>query len=261
MIHIHETAIIHPKANIAGNVEIGAYSIIGENVTLAKGVKIHNHVNIEGITTIDENTNIYPFASIGTQPQDLKYKGEPTLLTIGKNNTIREHVTINTGTEGGGCVTKVGDNNLFMVGVHIGHDCQIGDNTIFANNATLAGHVTVENYAVLGGLCAVHQFCRIGELAMVGGMTGVEHDVIPFGMVMGNRASLKGLNLIGLERAGYAKDSIHALRNAYKDLFNINAQENFDARLTQISAQKHDPLVQKVLDFLKSNSKRRFVMP
>ena len=174
-------------------------------MTLHDNVTLKSHISVEGVTTIGEGTVIHPFSSIGSNPQDLKFNGEPGRLEIGKNNTIREHVTLNIGTEGGGLLTKIGDNNLLMVGVHVGHDCIVGNNTILVNNATLAGHVIVDDHAVLGGLCAVHQFCHIGTMAMIGGMTGVEHDVIPYGTVMGNRASLKGLNLVGLGRSGMKK--------------------------------------------------------
>ena len=174
---------------------------------------------LPGIPQIGEGTQIFPFASIGFAPQDLKYKGEKSRLVIGKQNIIREHVTMNPGTEGGGMLTSVGDNCLFMVSAHVAHDCHIGNHVILANNATLGGHVLVEDYAIIGGLAAVHQFVRVGRHAVIGGMSGVEHDVIPYGSVMGERASLAGLNLIGLKRRGFDRETIHALRNAYKMLF------------------------------------------
>ena len=182
---IHPTAVVEPGARLGEGVRIGAFSIVGPEVSLGDGCVLHGPVVVGGRTTIGPRTQIFPFASIGLQPQDLKYKGEPSTLEIGADNVIREHVTMNPGTEGGGMVTRIGDGCLFMVGVHIGHDCQVGNQVIMANNATLAGHVTVQDFAVLGGLSAVHQFARIGRFAMVGGVTGVERDVIPFGSVMG----------------------------------------------------------------------------
>ena len=178
---IHPTAVVDPGASIGEDVRIGPYSLIGSDVVLGDNCEIHGHVVIDGRTRIGSGTKIFPFASIGLPPQDLKYNGEPSELEIGANNVIREHVTMNPGTEGGGMLTKIGDRCLFMVGTHVGHDCQLGDSVIMANNATLAGHVQVMDYAVFGGLSAVHQFVRIGRYAMVGGMTGVERDVIPFG--------------------------------------------------------------------------------
>jgi UDP-N-acetylglucosamine acyltransferase len=188
-------------------------------VQLGARVSLRSHVVVDGHTTIGEGTEIFPFASIGTPPQDLKYSGEASELVIGRNNKIREYVTMNPGTEGGGMLTKVGDGCLFMISAHVAHDCQVGNGVIMANNATLAGHVVVGDHAIIGGLSAVHQFVRIGHQAMIGGMSGVEQDVIPFGSVMGDRASLHGLNIIGLKRRGFEKDEIHALRAAYKALF------------------------------------------
>jgi UDP-N-acetylglucosamine acyltransferase len=219
MPQIHPTAIIAPGARLADDVVIGPYCVVGEHVALAAGVSLKAHVVLDGRTVIGEGTRIFPFASIGFEPQDLKYGGEESTLEIGRNNTIREHVTINPGTTGGGMVTRVGDNCLLMVGAHVAHDCQIGDHVIMANNATLAGHVIVEDNALLGGLCAVHQFVRIGRHAMIGGMSGVERDVIPYGQVMGERARLYGLNIIGMQRRGFNRDDIQGLRNAYNCLF------------------------------------------
>ena len=258
---IHKTAIISPKAIISETAKIGAYCIVGDNVTLHDNVTLMSHVCVDGVTEIDSGTVIFPFSSIGSIPQDLKYNGEAGQLKIGKNNIIRESVTINIGTQGGGMLTKIGDDNLLMTAVHVGHDCHIGNKTILVNNATLAGHVTIDDGAVLGGLCAVHQFCRIGTLAMIGGMTGVEHDVIPFGTVMGNRASLKGLNLVGLERANFSKSDIHMMRNAYKKLFDKN-NGSFESRIDDVAIEYHDsPLVSEVITFLRQPTKRRYVMP
>lgn len=219
MARIHPTAIVDPGAELAGDVVVGPYCVIGGQVALASGVSLKSHVVVEGRTTIGARTRIFPFASIGHEPQDLKYDGEPSSLEIGCDNTIREHVTINPGTKGGGMVTRVGSHCLLMVGAHVAHDCQLGDHVIMANNATLAGHVVVEDYALLGGLSAVHQFVRIGRHAMIGGMSGVERDVIPYGQVMGDRARLYGLNIIGMQRRGFSRDDIQGLRSAYACLF------------------------------------------
>lgn len=219
MAQIHPTAIVAPGATLAGDVVIGPYCIVGEHVALGPAVTLTAHVVVGGRTTIGEGTRIFPFASIGLEPQDLKYRGEESSLVIGRGNTIREYVTMNPGTTGGGMVTRVGDDCLFMVGAHVAHDCQIADHVVMANNATLAGHVVVEDYAVLGGLCAVHQFVRIGRHAMIGGMSGVERDVIPYGQAIGNRARLTGLNIIGMQRRGYSREDIQGLRNAYQLLF------------------------------------------
>ena len=216
---IHKTAIIDPKANISENVSIGAYSVIGPNVTIESEVEIHAQVNINGNTSIGKNTIIYPFASIGNDPQDLKFNGEETSLVIGNNNKIREYVTINPGTVGGGGKTKIGDNCLFMVSSHVAHDCTVGNNVIIANNVPLGGHAHIEDNVVIGGNSAVQQFTRIGRLAMIGGMTGVLKDVIPFGLSIGNRNHLKGLNLIGLRRKNYENKKIMDLDKAYKEIF------------------------------------------
>jgi UDP-N-acetylglucosamine acyltransferase len=219
MPQIHPTAIVAPAARIAADVVIGPYCVIGEHVVLSAGVSLKSHVVVEGRTTIGERTRIFPFASIGHEPQDLKYDGEASSLEIGSDNTIREHVTMNPGTAGGGMVTRVGNHCLFMVGAHVAHDCQIGNHVILVNNATLAGHVVMEDYAILGGLSAVHQFVRVGRHAMIGGMSGVERDVIPYGQVMGDRARLNGLNIIGMQRRGFSRDDIQGMRSAYNCLF------------------------------------------
>lgn len=219
MTNIHPTAIVEDGAELGEGVHIGPYSVVGSQVRLDDGVHLESHVVVSGDTQIGANTRIFPFASIGLQPQDLKYKGEASRLEIGCNNVIREHVTMNPGTEGGGMLTKVGNNCLFMVGAHVAHDCQVADNVILVNNATLAGHVELGEFAIVGGLSAVHQFVRIGRHAMIGGMSGVESDVIPYGTVTGNRAHLSGLNLVGIKRRGFDRETIHAMRNAYRLLF------------------------------------------
>lgn len=257
---IHETAIIHSGATLGNNVSIGPYCVVGEQVTLGDGVSLHAHVCIEGDTSIGAETEIFPFASIGYKPQDLKFKGEPNQLHIGAHCTIREHVTMNPGTEGGGSVTRVGDHCLFMVGSHVAHDCQVGDHVILANNATLAGHVSVGDYVVIGGLAAIHQFVRVGAHAMIGGMSGVEKDVIPFGSVMGERANLAGLNLIGLKRRNIPRDSIHALRNAYKSLF--DDEGTLSERVDQVAEEYAlSDEVSALLEFIRSDSSRSFCSP
>ena len=219
MTQIHPTAVIDPQARIAANVKIGPYCVISGPVQIGEGSELVSHVSVAGHTHIGAQCRIYPFASLGHPPQDLKFKGETSTLHIGDHCQIREHVTMNPGTEGGGLSTRVGSHCLFMVGSHVAHDCQVGNHVILANNATLAGHVSVGDHAIIGGLAAIHQFVRIGKHAIVGGMSGVEHDVIPYGSVMGERASLAGLNLVGLKRRGFDRDSIHTLRNLYKLLF------------------------------------------
>lgn len=257
---IHPAAVVDPAAEIDAGVSIGPYCVVGPHVKLAKGVKLLSHVVVEGRTSIGAGTVVYPFASLGHRPQDLKYKGEPSTLEIGAHNQIREHVTMNPGTEGGGMVTRVGDHCLFMMSSHVAHDCQIGDHVILANNATLAGHVTVGAYAIIGGLAAVHQFVRIGEHAMIGGMSGVENDVIPFGMVKGERAHLAGLNLVGLERRGFGREDVRSLRSAYRMLF---APEGTMAeRLEEVARlYKDQEHIGSVVEFIRSRASRALCQP
>lgn len=259
-VRIHPTAIVDPQAELARGVEVGPFSIVGARVRLMEGVRVGPHVVVQGRTTVGPNTVIFPFASIGHIPQDLKYKGEPSELIIGAGNTIREHVTMNPGTTGGGMITRVGNECLFMVGSHVAHDCKIGDHVVMANNATLAGHVEIGDWAVLGGLCAVHQFCRIGKYAMIGGMSGVENDVIPYGSVVGNRARLAGLNIVGLKRRGFTREQIHALRTAYRLLF---AQEGTMAeRLLDVEEIYHDnEVVMEIVAFIRFDSNRAICQP
>jgi UDP-N-acetylglucosamine acyltransferase len=260
MTQIHPTAIIADGARLGENVSVGAYCCIGPQVVLEDGVVLHSHVVVDGRTRVGANTRIFPFASIGHIPQDLKYKGESSELVIGRDNTIREHVTMNPGTEGGGMLTQVGNHCLFMVGAHVAHDCRIGDHVIFVNNATLGGHVEVGDWAILGGLSAVHQFVRIGKHAMIGGMSGIEADVIPYGTVIGNRARLSGLNIVGLKRRGFSRDVIHALRNAYRLLF---AQEGTMAERLDDVAQvfsDNEP-VMEIVEFIRAASSRALCQP
>lgn len=261
MTEIHPTAVVEDGAVIGEGVRIGAYSIVGPNVELSSGVILEAHVAVAGHTFVGANTHIFPFASIGHKPQDLKFAGEKTHLQIGTNNQIREHVTMNPGTEGGGGVTKVGDNCLFMMGSHVGHDCIVGNHAILANNATLAGHVELDDFVILGGLSAVRQWSRIGTGAIVGGMTGVEFDVIPYGSVIGDRARLAGLNLVGLKRKGLPREQIHALRAAYRALFESN-DGTLRSRAEALSQDSADqPLVKAVTDFILEKEDRRFCTP
>jgi UDP-N-acetylglucosamine acyltransferase len=260
MPQLHPTAIVAPEAILAEDVIVGPYCIVGEDVTLAAGVTLGSHAVIDGRTIIGDGTRVFPFASIGLEPQDLKYRGEQSELVIGCNNTIREYVTMNPGTAGGGMVTRVGDNCLFMVGAHVAHDCQIANHVIMANNATLAGHVVVEEYAVLGGLCAIHQYVRIGKHAMIGGMSGVERDVIPYGQVMGDRARLCGLNIIGMQRRGFSREDIQGLRNAYQILFSSDG--TLSDRVTE-AAERFTGIgpVDDIIDFIRADSSRAICQP
>jgi UDP-N-acetylglucosamine acyltransferase len=260
MPHIHPTAIVASGADLAEDVEVGPYCVVGAEVALAAGVRLIAHVVIDGRTTVGPGTRIFPFASIGLEPQDLKYAGEASSLVIGRNNRIREHVTINPGTTGGGMVTRVGDDCLLMVGAHVAHDCQIGDHVIMANNATLGGHVVVEDYAILGGLSAVHQFVRIGRHAMVGGMSGVERDVIPYGQVIGDRARLAGLNIIGMQRRGFSRDDIQGLRSAYQFLFSEGGTLNDRVNETAERFSGIGP-VDDIIAFIRADSSRAICQP
>jgi UDP-N-acetylglucosamine acyltransferase len=257
---IHPTAVISDGASIADDVSIGPYCVIGPDVTISAGTVLHSHVVLAGKTTIGSDNKIFPFASIGHAPQDLKYHGEESEVIIGDRNTIREHVTINPGTEGGGMVTRVGNNCLMMVAAHVAHDCQISDSAILVNNATLAGHVSVGEFAIIGGLSAVHQFVRIGKHAMIGGCSGVENDVIPYGSVLGNRAHLGGLNLVGLKRRGFSRDVIHDLRNAYRLLF--APEGTLQERLLDVAELfgENEP-VMDIVNFIKADSSRAICQP
>lgn len=260
MTDIHPTAVVHEGAELGADVKIGPYSVVGPNVRLGDGVELLSHVVVEGHTQVGSHTRVFPFTSLGHQPQDLKFKGEVSQLIIGANNMIREHVTMNPGTEGGGLETRVGNNCLFMVGAHVAHDCQIADNVILVNNATLAGHVSIEEWAIVGGLSAVHQFVRIGRHAMIGGMSGVTQDVIPYGSITGNRAKLEGLNLVGLKRRNFDRDTIHALRQAYRLIF---AQEGTMAeRLDDVAELFGDNQpVMEIVEFIRSDSSRSICQP
>ena len=256
---IHKSSIIHSKAKVSSKAKIGPFCYIGENVSLDEGVELISNVHIEGNTKIGKNTKIFPFASIGTQPQDLKFKGEKNNLVIGQNNIIREYVTINPGTEGGGGSTKIGDNCLLMISSHIAHDCNVGNNVIIANNVPLGGHVTIEDSVIIGGNSAVQQFTRIGRMAMIGGMTGVLKDVIPFGLSFGNRNYLKGINLVGLRRKKYDNKKIIELDQAYKKIF---SSKKLNENIEKINGEYIDnELVKEVIDFIEKDKKRPICTP
>ena len=256
---IHKTAIIDSGAKISENVKIGPYSVIGPNVEIKEGTVVQSHVNITGQTKIGKNNIIYPFASIGNDPQDLKFQGEETKLEIGNNNKIREYVTINPGTKGGGGLTKVGNNCLFMVSAHIAHDCFVGNNVILANNVPLGGHAHIDDNAIIGGNSAVQQFTRVGRSAMIGGMCGVVRDIIPYGIAHGNRSVLQGLNLIGLRRKNIPNKEIMILSNAYKEIFK---NENLTENLNNLSNEfKNNELVAEVVQFIEKDKKRPICTP
>jgi len=256
---IHKTAIVDPKAKISSNITIGAYSVIGPNVEIDENTIIHSHVNISGHTKIGKENKIFPFTSIGSDPQDLKYNGEETRLIIGDKNTIREYVTINPGTKGGGGKTLIGDNCLFMISSHVAHDCLVGNNVIIANNVPLGGHATIEDNVVIGGNSAVQQFTRIGKMAMIGGMTGVLNDVIPYGLSTGNRNCLQGLNLIGLRRSKFENKEILGLSEAYKEIF---ATKNIMENISSLNNSfKENVLVKEVVKFIIKDKKRSICTP
>ena len=257
---IHPSAIIEDGARLGADVTVGPFSVVGAHVELGDGVALDSHVVVTGRTTIGARTRIFPFASIGHQPQDLKYKGEPSTLTVGTDCMIREHVTINPGTEGGGMETVVGNHCLLMAGAHVAHDCRLGDHVIMANCGTLAGHVEVGPFAFVGGLSAVHQFVRIGTGAMIGGMSGVESDVIPYGLVMGNRAHLSGLNIVGLKRRGFTREQIQSLRSAYRLLF--APEGTLQERLTDVAESfAGNEAVAMILQFMQAETQRSFCTP
>ena len=256
---IHQTAIIHAKAKLHVSVKVGPYSVIGANVEIDENTEIQSHVSIIGNTKIGKNNKIYPFASIGNDPQDLKFKGEETTLEIGNGNKIREYVTINPGTNGGGGITKVGNNCLFMVSAHIAHDCFVADNVILANNVPLGGHAHIESDVIIGGNSAVQQFTRVGRSAMIGGMCGVVRDIIPYGMAQGNRSILQGLNLIGLRRKNIPNQDIMILSDAYKEIFK---NEKLTENLNNLSKglRQHE-LVSEVVGFIEKDKKRPICTP
>lgn len=258
MSNIHSTAIISDGAKIAEDVSIGPFCVIGGEVEIDSGTQISSHVVIEGKTKIGKNNKIFPFAILGVVPQDLKFKGEQAKLEIGDNNTIREYCNFHLGTEDGGMLTKIGSNNLFMVGVHIAHDCMIGDNIVMANHATMAGHVEVQDDVVIGGLAAVHQFTRIGKGSMIGGLSAVVNDVVPFTTASGERANVAGLNLVGVKRKGYSKDQINDLRAYFKDVFQSNSDLSFTKKIEEFAKDRNSDLVTQIAEFVNSESARQF---
>ena len=256
---IHKSSVVDTKAKISTKSKIGPFCFIGPNVIIEDNVELISNVHIEGNTKVGKGTKIFPFASIGTQPQDLKFKNEKNSIEIGENNLIREYVTINPGTAGGGSKTIVGNDCLLMISSHIAHDCKVGNNVIIANNVPLGGHVTIEDSVVIGGNSAVQQFTRIGRLAMIGGMTGVLKDVIPFGLSIGNRNYLQGLNLIGLRRKKYDNQKIMGLSKAYKEIF---SSKNLYENLSKINGEhKNNELVNEVIAFISKDKKRPICSP
>ena len=256
---IHKTAIIDKKAKISSNVEIGPYCIIGPKVEIGEGSKLYSHVNLTGNTKVGKNNEIFPFTSIGTPPQDLKYQGESNSLIIGNGNKFREYVNINPGTLAGGTITRIGNNNLLMVYCHVAHDCDFGNNIVLANNVQVGGHVTIEDNAIIGGSCAIHQFSRIGQFAMIGGMTGVLSDVIPYGLSLGNRNNLVGLNLIGLRRAKISNENIILLQKFYENVFyNKNFRTNIDKLDNNM---KKNSYIKNIIDFINADKKRPISLP
>jgi UDP-N-acetylglucosamine acyltransferase len=262
MANIHATAVVDPSAKLGTNVEIGPFCVIGPDVELGDGVVVHSHAVITGRTTLGPECKVFPFASIGQAPQDVKFHGEPSTLTIGAKTIIREHATVNPGTEGGHMSTKVGSNCLLMIGAHVAHDCEVGNSVTLVNGATLGGHVTIGDGAIIGGQSAVHQFVRIGAYAFIGGMSGIAADVIPFGMALGagRVAYLSGLNIIGLRRRGFPREQIHELRQAYRMLFSNEGtlMERLDDVEGMFSA---NPLAKQIIDFIKTDSERQFCVP
>ena len=256
---IHKTAIIDKEAKISESAEIGPYCIIGPKVEIGENCKLHSHVNIVGNTSLGSWNEIFPFSSIGTPPQDLKYKGEENSIIIGDNNKFREYVNINPGTSQGGTITRIGNNNLFMVYCHVAHDCNIKDNVVLANNVQVGGHVLIQDNAIIGGSCAIHQFSRIGQSAMIGGMTGVLSDVIPFGLSLGNRNNLVGLNLIGLRRARISNDDIKIMQTSYEIIFK---NSNFSFNINNLEQnQKDNKYVKLIIEFINSDKKRPISIP
>lgn len=258
--NIHPTAIIEAGATIGAGVTVGPFCTVGAACVLADNVELISHVAVAGNTTIGARTRIFPFASIGHQPQDLKYKGEPVTLTVGEDCIIREGVTMNPGTGGGGSKTVVGDKCAFLANSHVGHDCTVGNNVIFSNNVMLAGHCTVGDFAIIGGGAAVIQFARVGQHSFVGGMSGLENDLIPYGMAIGNRAHLSGLNIVGLQRRGFSRADIHDLRRAYRLLF--AAEGTLLERLEDVAQEfESHPIVQEIVAFIRQGGKRSLCTP
>jgi UDP-N-acetylglucosamine acyltransferase len=257
---IHPSAVIEDGARLGAGVRIGPFCLIGAEVELGDGCELKSHVVVTGRTTIGPRTRIFPFASVGHAPQDLKYAGEPSTLTVGADCTIREGVTMNPGTAGGTMRTVVGDRCLFLASSHVAHDCTVGNDVIFSNNVMLAGHCTIQDFVIIGGGAGIHQYVRIGQHAFIGGMSAIENDVIPYGMAMGNRAHLAGLNIIGLRRRGFSREQIHDIRRAYRLLF---ADEGtLSERVEDVAAEfATHPFVHEILDFIREGKDRAICTP
>jgi UDP-N-acetylglucosamine acyltransferase len=259
-IEIHPGSVVAEGAKLGQGVRIGPFCTVGPDVELGEGVELVSHVAVAGRTTVGARTKIFPFASIGHQPQDLKFKGEPSTLSVGADCLIREGVTMNPGTAGGGMTTKVGDRCAFLANSHVGHDCIVGNNVIFSNNVMLAGHCWVGDFAIVGGGAAVIQFARVGAHSFLGGMSGLENDLIPYGMALGNRAHLNGLNIVGLQRRGFSRSDIHDLRRAYRLLF--AAEGTLMERVDDVASGFHEhPIVQEIIAFIREGGKRSLCTP
>lgn len=259
-VSVHPTSIVEDGARLGADVKIGPFCTVGREVTLGDGVELVSHVAVAGTTEIGARTRVFPFASIGHQPQDLKFKGEPCSLTVGADCIIREGVTMNPGTAGGGSVTTVGDHCAFLANSHVGHDCRVGSNVIFSNNVMLAGHCVVGDFAIIGGGAAVIQFARVGPHSFVGGMSGLENDLIPYGMALGNRAYLSGLNIVGLQRRGFSRADVHDLRRAYRALF--AAEGTLSERMVDVAEEfKGHAIVEEILAFIREGGKRSLCTP
>lgn len=256
---IHPLAVVDPAARIGAGCSVGPFCVVGPDVVLAEGVRLHSHVVVSGDTQVGAGAEVFPFAVIGGIPQDLKYTGEKTSLRIGARNRIREHVTINLGTAGGGGVTRIGDDGLFMAGCHIAHDVQIGDRVIVVNSSAVAGHCVIEDDVIIGGLCGIHQWVRIGRGAIIGAVTMVTHDVIPHGLVQGPRGQLDGLNLVGLKRKGVDRADINALRAAFQAL--KDGEGAFQDRARRLQAEADSPFVREMVDFILGATDRQFLTP
>ena len=257
---IHPSAVVSAGASLAAGVSIGPFCLVGENAVLGEGVILHSHVVVTGHTTIGPRTQIYPFAALGHPPQDMKYRGEVSQLIVGADCIIREGVTMHPGTAGGGLITRTGDRCWFLAQSHVAHDCKVGNNVIFSNNVMLAGHCQVGDYVIISGGAGVHQFARIGAHAFVGGIAGIENDVIPYGMAIGNRASLAGLNIVGLKRRGFDREQIHALRRAYRTLF--ASEGTLKERVERVAQEFADqPAVIEIVDFVRAGGERSLVTP
>ncbi len=258
-VSIHPTAIVSPKAKLGVDVVVGPYCVIADRVSIGDSCRLHSHVVVDGNTTIGAGTEIFPFASVGSRPQDLKYRGEDSVLLIGEKNMIREYVTLQPGTQGGGMKTVIGSGNLFMVSSHVGHDTVVGNGNILANSVALAGHVTIGDNITLGGLSAVHQFVKIGDLAFIGGGSMVVKDLPPYCMAQGDRAALVGLNKIGMERRGIPSEEIDTLRGIYREVF--FGEGTFRERIAALIAREGEaPVRSKFLNFI-SSSERGVTFP